>query len=439
MKIVLCKGQFLGPISGADETLVTYAIQLQKLGHAVSVLLLYPCSPLDHHYQRLCEAGVPVAAVASNSVRKSLGAGRTVLQGLSDSFPSSQRLFRNRAQRITTGLAGRYLKQCGDSLRRLKADIVHVVTPDSGAMVMIRAAHAAGIPVIYQELGIPYHPPDFESYYQQFTTVLPLCSEIAALSPLLAQHCQARLTHTNEFSILPITTDDLRNGHQAARDLSNSVAVGFAARIEHLKGPMILLEAFARASRSCGELRLVIAGSGSQEQSVMARARALGLASQCEFVGVYTRPEQRKAFMERLDIFALPSLTEGTPNSIVEAMSHGVPTIASAVGGIPDLINRETGILFPPGDEQALGQAIVRLAKDAGLRKKMGRAAREKYEQMFAPNVVLPLLLDIYQRVIEGHGAGKNGAGNNGARHTPRDIRHPWSSVERFEATRRSG
>jgi glycosyltransferase involved in cell wall biosynthesis len=400
MKIVLCKGQFLGPISGADETLVTYAIQLQKLGHDVSVLLLYPGSPLDHHYQRLCEAGVSVAAVASNSVRKSLGAGRTILQCLLDFFPASRPLIRNRAQQITTNLAGRYQQQCCDSLRRMKADVVHVVTPDSGAMVMIRGAHAAGIPVIYQELGIPYHPPDFEAYYEQFTAVLPLCSEIAALSPLLAKHCQAKLTHTNEFSVLPITTDDLRNGHQASRDSSTVVVVGFAARIEHLKGPTVLLEAFARASQSCGELRLVIAGSGSQEPKVRARMRALGVASRCDFVGVYTRPEQRKAFMERLDIFALPSLTEGTPNTIVEAMSHGVPTIASAVGGIPDLINRETGILCPAGDVASLAEAILRLAKDKELRLQMGRAARIRYEQMFSPQVVLPILLDTYNRVV---------------------------------------
>jgi hypothetical protein len=82
---------------------------------------------------------------------------------------------------------------------------------------------------------------------------------------------------------------------------------------------------------------------------------------------------------------------------------------------------------------------MARLAKDAGLRKKMGRAAREKYEQGFAPSVVLPLLLDCYQRVIAGHdeknGAGNNGAGNNGARHPARAIAHPWSSVEQFEAT----
>ena len=306
------------------------------------------------------------------------------------------------------------------TLRRIKADIVHVMTPDPGAMVIIRAAHEIGVPVIYQELGIPYHPPAFEAYYQQFTAVLPLCSEIAALSPLLAQHCQMRLTHKNKFTVLPITTEDLRNGHQAASGLSTNVVVGFAARIEHLKGPMILLEAFARASRSCRNLRLLIAGAGSQEKAVMDRARGLGIASSCDFVGVYTRPEQRKAFMERLDIFALPSLTEGTPNTIIEAMSHGVPTIASAVGGIPDLINGETGILCPVGDIAALAGAIIRLAEAKELRLQMGQAARTRYEQLFSPQAVLPILLDTYNRV-----AARN---NRDAQLYLQDVPfHPWT------------
>jgi glycosyltransferase involved in cell wall biosynthesis len=93
-------------------------------------------------------------------------------------------------------------------------------------------------------------------------------------------------------------------------------------------------------------------------------------------------------------------LTEGTPNTIVEAMSHGVPTIASAVGGIPDLINAETGILFPASDVAALAQAITRLAKDKELRLRMGLAARARYEQLFSPPAVLPILLDTYNRVL---------------------------------------
>lgn len=421
MKIVLCKGQLLGPISGADETLVTYALQLQRLGHAVSVLLLYPCSPHDQHYLRLREAGVHVAAVATNSLRAFVGAGRKVGRGLLRSFPALQRPLRKKAQRVTTSLASLYQQQCYDCLKQARADLVHVVTPDSGAMVIIGAAHAAGIPVIYQELGIPYHPPGFEAYYEQFTSVLPLCAEVTTLSPALARQFQERLPGVRNVSVLPIITDDLRNGHRAERAATSEVVVGFAARIENLKGPLILLEAFAAASRARAGLRLVIAGGGSLERKLKARARALGVAPRCVFVGVYTKPAERRAFMEGLDIFALPSLTEGTPNCIAEAMSHGLPVIASAVGGIPDVVTPESGILVTPGNVETLAEAVLSIAGDATLRRRMGRAARRRYEKLFSPEAVLPVLMNTYKRVAAG---GPCAAPSPSA--VP-DGHHPWA------------
>lgn len=76
MKIIICKGQFLGPISGADEILVNYAIQLHRSGHEVSVLLLYPQSPLDQYHKRLREAGVSIHIVARNPVGAFVNTGR---------------------------------------------------------------------------------------------------------------------------------------------------------------------------------------------------------------------------------------------------------------------------------------------------------------------------------------------------------------------------
>jgi glycosyltransferase involved in cell wall biosynthesis len=425
MKIILCKGQFLGPISGADETLVTYATQLRRSGESVSVLLLYPHSPQDQYYLRLCEAGVPIQTVASNSISTSLGAGRKIARSLLRALPASQYLVRKNAQKIATSIASRYYEQCCELLKKSRADIVHVITPDPGAMVIISAAYAAGIPVIYQELGIPYHPPDFESYYEQFTTVLPLCDEVAALSPLLAEQCRERLPVLKQLSVLPIITDDLQraNGQPFVRESSNTINIGFAARIEHLKGPMVLLEAFAAASQTDSNLRLKIAGAGSLEQKVTARAHALGIASHCEFSGIYTRPEQRNSFMQGLDIFALPSLTEGTPNSIVEAMSHGLPVVASAVGGIPDVLTPEAGILVPPDDSAALSRAIIRLAADAKLRRQMGQAARQRYEDLFSPTAVLPVLLDTYRRIAAREPLA------SASTSTKRGM-HPWAQAD---------
>src|ERR1041385_15531 len=178
MRILVCKGKIYGPISGSDETLVTYASQLQRAGHDVSVLLMYLHAEEDQYYQRLLEAGVPVSWIASNLAHTSMGAGRKLAYKIFNAFPASQQFIRRRTLKVVTQLVSCYASRCRDFMEQLKPDVIHVMTPDPSAMVMIRAAHHARIPVFYQELGIPYQPPNFDSYYEQFTSVLPLCSEV---------------------------------------------------------------------------------------------------------------------------------------------------------------------------------------------------------------------------------------------------------------------
>src|SRR5712672_2438115 len=418
MRIVLCKGQIYGPISGSDETLVTYASQLQKAGHDVSVLLMYLHAEEDQYYQRLLEAGVPVSWIASNLAHTSMGAGRKLAYKIFDTFPGSRQFIRRRTLRLVTGIATRYYGQCRTFMEKHKADLIHVMTPDPSAMVMIKAGHDAGIPVIYQELGIPYHPPDFEVYYEQFTSVLPLCSEVVALSPKLIEHCREKLPAPGTLSILPIMSDEFVNGRKPHQPAPDRITFGFAARMEELKGPMVLMEAFAAAYQQCGNVSLNIAGDGSQRQKIAARAKALDVASRYRYHGVYTHPEECRAFMESLDVFVMPSFTEGTPNSIVEAMACGKPIIASAVGGIPDMIGDDSGLLVTPGDEHELASAMLLLARDSELRKRMGIAARQRYSELFSPKVVMPLMLEIYNRVVSNRHSLQ--AGGNGKL-------HPWA------------
>jgi glycosyltransferase involved in cell wall biosynthesis len=422
MRIILCKGQIYGPISGSDETLVTYASQLQKAGHDVSVLLMYLHAEEDQYYQRLLEAGVPVSWIASNLAHTSMSAGRTLAYKIFNTFLGSRQFIRRRTLRLVTGLATHHYGQCREFMEKQKADLIHVMTPDPSAMVMIQAGHDAGIPVIYQELGIPYHPPDFESYYEQFTSVLPLCSEVAALSPRLIEHCREKLPASPTLSILPIMSDEFANGRKPNKPAPDRITFGFAARMEELKGPMVLLEAFAVARQQCENICLNIAGDGSQRQKIAARAKALDVASRYRYHGVYTHPEECRAFMESLDVFVMPSFTEGTPNSIVEAMACGKPIIASEVGGIPDMIAGDSGILVPPGDMRALAEAMLRLAKDPELRRTMGAAAEERYQKLFSPKVVVPLMVETYRRVMQnGHGVAETVAGNGHV--------HPWADV----------
>ncbi len=167
-----------------------------------------------------------------------------------------------------------------------------------------------------------------------------------------------------------------------------------------------------------------MAGSGPQQQAVETQARALGVLTACDFPGVYSAPEDKGAFMQSLDVFVLPTLAEGTPNSIIEAMAHGLPVIASAVGGIPDLITPETGLLVPPGEPAALAHAMMQLASDPDLRARMGRAARVRYEQLFSPQVVLPALVDAYRRIA----TSKND--NHAQPPTPRLTRRRVAAAE---------
>jgi glycosyltransferase involved in cell wall biosynthesis len=96
-------------------------------------------------------------------------------------------------------------------------------------------------------------------------------------------------------------------------------------------------------------------------------------------------------------------------------MAHGLPIITTNVGGSPDLLTHDAGILVPPGDSAALADAMQRLASDPLLRTRMGQAARERYLKLFAPNAVLSMLVDTYARV-----AGRNG-------HVSQNGHHPWS------------
>ncbi len=421
-------------MSGADEIVVTYATHLKAAGHSTSVLLVHRPAKSDPFVARLRAAEVPLSTLASTAFSASLAAGRKLaIRAMRACSPASG-LIRSNSRKLVFDLLRRYHGACCEYLRRNQPDLIHVMTPDPGAAMLIRAAHETGIAVVYQEVGMPFHPPGFEEVYERFVSVLPLCTGVAVLSPGLARQLRRAVPHIAPARVLPLIAQD-HNGASAPSLASKRVSFGFAARLEHLKGPLRLIEAFRIAHQTQSEMELKIAGDGSQRKEIIGVSRRLGLEEKCHLVGVYKTLKERSQFMHSIDVFILPSLTEGTPNAIIEAMSHGKPIIATAVGGVPDVVGDEAGILVSPEDAKALAAAMSRLAADAGLRRRMGLAARKKYEQLFTPQVVLPLLIDFYERVIDRH-AANNGVidrldsdrSKNGQR-SPAKLVHPWALI----------
>jgi glycosyltransferase involved in cell wall biosynthesis len=197
---------------------------------------------------------------------------------------------------------------------------------------------------------------------------------------------------------------------------------GYAARLERGKGPAELLQAFARLTDRCDGTYLRLAGVGPLSYSARKQSRRLGLDERVEFTGSYSTTVGRAAFLQSLDVFVLPSFAEGTPNSIIEAMAVGLPVIASSVGGIPDMVTTETGILVPPGDAAALEEAMHRLASDHALRTRMGAAAKRRYEDLYSPRAALPRLLDVYARVAHEHGVGEASRHRVARDHRPQKV-----------------
>jgi glycosyltransferase involved in cell wall biosynthesis len=423
MKIALCKSHFFGPVSGADEILVSYAISLRRAGHDVDVVLLYKPPDSDRFGRRLRQAGVPVLHVINRSIAFAI---LRSVRGLLSSFllffllfPRPEASLRKIWQVLIDLISRVHYKNCRAYFSNHRYDLLHVFTPDTGATLLIRAGKEAGVPVLYHEMGTPHYLPALDPHYRRLEKVLPLCSEVAALSPTLARQWSERFPFLSSVSVLPLITDDTEMLNSCTRPGVNGETIfGYAARIETGKGPFVLADATAELRKSRDDVVVRLAGTGPAVQEVKARVRALQLNGSWEFAGSYDGAVGCSAFMRTLDVFVLPSFAEGTSKSVIEAMAHGLPIITTNVGGSPDLLTPETGILIPAGDSAALADAMQRLAADPTLRKQMGDAARQRYLKLFAPDAVLSMLVDTYSRV-----SGRNG-------HEIHNGHHPWANKE---------
>ena len=421
MNILFSKSTFAGPISGADEVVTRYAIELKKAGHQTGILLVHSPEPGNPQATHLNAAGVPISILASPAFSRSLAMGRKAVLGLMRVISPASQMIRTISRRLVFNLLQRYHDACCEYLLTHQPDVVHVATPDPGAVMLIRAAYTVGIPVVYQEFGTPFDPPGFEEVYERLAAVLPLCSDVAALSPRLAQEMLKMLPQLKRVQVLPLISQNGLRAIMAQASPSEDVCFGFAARLEHLKGPLSFVEAFALTRHLQPRMSIKIAGDGSQRGMIIATIEKFKLEKECQLIGVYKTAQARSQFMQSIDVFVLPSLTEGTPNAIIEAMSYGKPVIATDVGGIADIVTEEVGLLVPAGDTKALGAAMSELAGNPEIRKRMGLAARKKYEQLFTPPAVLPVITEFYEMAIS-----KGQSKTYGQKKEPNHVNHPW-------------
>jgi glycosyltransferase involved in cell wall biosynthesis len=175
------------------------------------------------------------------------------------------------------------------------------------------------------------------------------------------------------------------------------------ARLHEQKGHAFLLAAAAQIP----DASFVLAGDGPCRVELEAQARDLGIAERCIFLG---HRSDVPDLLAAADLFVLPSLYEGLPISVLEAMAAERPVVATAIGGTDEAVTHElTGLLVPPRDAAALASAIHRMRADPALAGRLASAGRERVERAFSSDVTARHVMRIYDEVMAEVGGGHAG------------------------------
>ena len=199
----------------------------------------------------------------------------------------------------------------------------------------------------------------------------------------------------NIFSPVPESKKTLMKNNMR---FENIRVVTFSGRFVRRKGIKILLEAWKTVMDKFTDAQLILLGDGPLLPKMKRTTEDLGMNSLVNFRGhVHSVTD----FLHITDIFVLPSLQEGMPNSLLEAMACGLPVIASRIGGVVDVIeDGKNGILFEPGDVSGLAYAMIRLLNDNELRKTLGVEARKRIEEGFSIDRISGEYIGLYREII---------------------------------------
>lgn len=192
---------------------------------------------------------------------------------------------------------------------------------------------------------------------------------------------------------LGVDTDVFRPGSEEVKG-----EVLYAGNLLRTKGVQHLIEAVPEVARQVPETRLIIAGDGPDRAQFEALAGRLGVADRVRFEGAV--PFDRMAsFYRRCSVFCLPTLAEAFGVSLLQAMASGRPVVACGVGGVPEVVeDGGSGLLVPPRAPARLAEALIRLLRDAGLRRAMGARGRRLCEERYDWEIVVDRMEEVYRQ-----------------------------------------
>jgi glycosyltransferase involved in cell wall biosynthesis len=282
-------------------------------------------------------------------------------------------------------------------IRRERPDVVHLHSRRGADVQGALAARLAGVRTVLSRRVD--HPPGrtlLRWRYGLYDRVIAISEEIRRV--LLAAGVDA-----GKVVCVPSAVDPGRFDHPVAHNLlcaalglpRDAVVIGVVAQLIERKGHRYLLRAVPSILEAVPHARVVCFGRGPMARSIRAEARALGIGDRVVRAGFRSDMER---LLGAIDVVVHPATAEGLGVGVLEAAAAGRPIVASAVGGIPEIVrDGETGLLVPPRDSEALARAVLRVLGDSGLAQRLGEAARAHVSERFSVAAMTAGNLAVYR------------------------------------------
>ena len=289
-----------------------------------------------------------------------------------------------------------------------RPDVVHLHSASRGSFarksILAWSARAARVPVVLHVHGggfADFHDGSPALVRRYIRATLQGVGAVVALGPSWAERLQ-RIAPAARVVVVPNAISP-KPSATPAPSVDEPVVVLFLGQVSAAKGVFILVEAWAKLQETQPAAvtpRLVIAGDGEVED-VRRLAHDCGVGDSVELLG-WISPDRVEAQLLKSHVLVLPSRWEGHPMAVLEAMAHGLAVVATAVGGLPDLVDETSGVLVGPDDVEGLARALRQVVLDPAERARLGEAGLVRVRNEFDVAVTWRTIDALYEELTHG-------------------------------------
>lgn len=290
-------------------------------------------------------------------------------------------------------------------IKQKKIDVIHAHNATAWFYVTW-ASILTGVPIVYTEHDRSFPTPLRLKYFHYFFG--KYATAVIAVSKAVKKNLE-KYEHIKNVKVIyngidpdlfkPASIEEKVLKKKQLGLNKNDFVLGNVGRMDYWKNQRILIEILPDLKKISPQIKLILVGGGEEEGNLKKSAIKKGVKNDVIFLGQRSDVNQ---ILKAFDIFVFPSLTEGLPLVVIEAMATGLPIVASHVGGIPELVvNGETGFLVSPTSKEEIKETIIKLLNNPELRKEMGQIARKRFETHFSLPQMVQKYIEVYEKAVK--------------------------------------